>query len=277
MQTLHKQAGFIGALISGAAGIAGGLIAKKSQEDTNEQNYQIQQETNAMSAEEAQKNRDFQERMSNTAVRRRMTDMAFAGINPILAGKYDASTPAGSMANFQIGHPMQNSTMAGINAASSIMDTKNQTNLIEAQVEKIAAETDVSTAEVLKIGKEMEEIDARIKRYGYQNYKDLSSAHLDQVSRDLKDVLIDQETVNLKKLEIMYKWAQAEDQVYSKYPALHATEVMGRSGTAVGMVGGLAAGAALSISGIVKHLWQFGKSLKSAKDIDKALKSFFSK
>lgn len=88
---------------------------------------------------EAEKNRDWQEEMSNTSIQRRMADLKEAGLNPLLAtnsASAGASTPSGAQANIDT-----TGIHSGINNGFQLaLQAKN----IEAEVDKKRAETDAT-------------------------------------------------------------------------------------------------------------------------------------
>lgn len=102
---------------------------------------------------EAEKNREWQEQMSNTSISRRMQDLRNAGLNPLLAvdnASSGASTPAGSQAQIERFNP------EWLTALSSAKVANAQARQIDEQTKAIKQENSIFDVKADKLRTEAE-------------------------------------------------------------------------------------------------------------------------
>lgn len=130
-------------LIGAAGSILGGGIGAFGGMSNNAANNANSWAMANFNAQQAQQNRDWQERMSNTAYQRATADMRAAGINPVLAYKQGGSTtPSGSTASGSaahtenameaLGHGVSSASQLGTRMAE-LEQTKATTSNLETQ------------------------------------------------------------------------------------------------------------------------------------------------
>lgn len=184
-----------------------------------------EKEANAFSAAEAQKQRDYETEMQNTAYQRQVADMRAAGVNPALAmSNGQPSTPSGSSA----------SSVSPSGAGISMSDLM-QLNMLPLQRKMLEAQTANVGADTAKKEAETEEAKNRAQNVALVNQyypsvteaglqKTLSSIGVDLSTIDKNDAEV--ALTNVRKL-IADKENKYADEYYhwrSEYEKAHTQE-----------------------------------------------------
>ena len=172
---------------------------------------------------EAERNRDWQEDMSNTSVQRRVADLKAAGLNPLLAvssASSGASTPTGGQANLKHFDPATITTM---------MNGLASAKLTQAQAKAQEQENSIfeTKARILKAQAYMEEKKLITEEINQQIMKTNNVHEIYKILKTQADI----HHVNISADELMEKAKLLRfrneiyengfnEEMYNKYPGL---------------------------------------------------------
>lgn len=221
---------------------AGGIYTKRDAAVTNA----IQNEANnAFSSAEAQKQRDYEERLSSTVYQRGVNDMLAAGVNPALAlGGVSTGTPSGSAA---VATPYAGASGNGLESVAPLMDAAvkiafagQQYKMNQVAMRKTAAEAENTEIENLYKGREkrlgisftesqISEIESRIKLNGAST--DEKRANMELLAQKLETekavTLLTEANIEKSKAETFVDKLKAklEEKDLEWYDEMHSTLV----------------------------------------------------
>ena len=165
------------------SGLIGGLTSAFGQSSANRRNIQL-----------AREQMQFQREMSNTAVFRRMQDLRRSGINPLLAGRYDASSPAGALATMQ---NVGGAAVEGATKGAAVMTARETARNLKATRQETQARTALLDTQRRALGTAAEIGDLAVagitwmkNRLGDVDYKSLGEMFMKDYKK-LRDALYD--------------------------------------------------------------------------------------
>lgn len=159
----------LGAGLTGAGSAYSAYESARSVRDTNAMNQLISREQMQFSAEQAQKQMDFQERMSGTAHQREVADLRAAGINPLLSANAGASSPGGASGSGAgisampvppVITSVVNSAKEAVSLYSTYKSAMASAELAKTSAKKAGVETDL-----LRAGQQERNFDEKIYKF----------------------------------------------------------------------------------------------------------------